>query len=156
MNDPVLAHLHPSPGRRIFAAGVLGLLGVLLVWMAVSTPANVGLRAFLALAGLGALYVMQWLWRATSTGVELTRAELREIGGPVIVRVDQLSGVERGPFAFKPSNGFLLRLHEKQPRAWVPGLWWRLGRSVGIGGVTSGHEGKAMAEAIQMLITRSE
>jgi len=152
MTDPVLARLHPSPGRRVFAAGVLGVLGILLVWMAISTPASFGLRAFLGLAGLGALYVTQWLWRATARGVELTKDELREMGGEVIVRVDQLRAVERGPFAFKPSNGFLLRVHEKQPRAWAPGLWWRLGRSIGIGGVTGGHEGKAMAEAIQMLI----
>lgn len=153
MTDPILAQLHPSPGRRVFAASVLGLLGILLVWMAVSTPADFGLRLFLGLAGFGALYVAQWLWRATSRGVELTAHELRETGGVVIVTVDQMRAVERGPFAFKPSNGFLLRVSEKQPRAWAPGLWWRFGRSIGIGGVTHGHEGKAMAEAIQMLIS---
>jgi hypothetical protein len=46
----------------------------------------------------------------------------------------------------------MLRLSDKAPRAWYPGLWWRMGRRVGIGGVTSAAQTKAMAEIIAAMI----
>ncbi|HAR51528.1 MAG TPA: hypothetical protein DCS45_06565, partial [Roseovarius nubinhibens] len=49
---------------------------------------------------------------------------------------------------FKPSNGFIVILKEAQKPRWEPGMWWRLGRRVGIGGVTGAAEAKAMAEVI--------
>jgi hypothetical protein len=71
----------------------------------------------------------------------------------MIVPIDQIRSVERGVFAFKPSNGFTIRLKSKAPAAWQPGLWWRAGRSVGVGGVTSSTPAKFMAEQIHDLIT---
>ena len=156
MSDQVLASMQPSQMRRVFAAAALGGLGVMLIWLAVSTPAALGLQVVLALVGAGALVVMQWLWRATDTTVELTSTELLEGSGRVIAPVSAIKGVERGPFAFKPSNGFLVHLNTAQPRHWSPGLWWRMGKSIGVGGVTSGHEGKAMAEAITMLVVQRD
>jgi hypothetical protein len=35
---------------------------------------------------------------------------------------------------------------------WVPGLWWRIGRSVGVGGMTGAAETKMMAEMIEAMI----
>jgi hypothetical protein len=66
--------------------------------------------------------------------------------------MDGIRSVERGAFAFKPSHGFTLVMKEKQPRAWAPGLWWRLGRRVGVGGVTSAGQTKFMAEQIALRI----
>ena len=62
--------------------------------------------------------------------------------------------MDRGAFAFKPSNGFMLKLSRKGPFAWEPGIWWRIGRRVGVGGVTPGTPAKVMAEMIQERITR--
>ena len=154
MTDDVIARLRPSGGRRIFATMTLGMLGLLLMWFAVTTPADALWRAVLFLFGAAAGYFCWRLWTATEQWIELTAEGLREASGALIVGLDQIEGVERGTFAFKPSNGFLLRLKTAQPRAWAPGLWWRMGKSVGIGGVTSGHEGKFMAEAIQTLLAQ--
>lgn len=152
MNETVLATLNPSPGRRYFAVGALGLLGVMVLWLAATAPAHILSRLFLVLVAFGALALMRKQWRATTKSVELTATEIREASGAHIAYIADITGVERGPFAFKPSGGFLLRQKTPQPRAWAPGLWWRLGRSVGVGGVTVAHEGKAMAEQIQGLI----
>jgi hypothetical protein len=62
--------------------------------------------------------------------------------------------VERGAFAFKPSNGFLVRLDKPLGRGWAPGLWWRLGRLLGVGGVTSASQSKAMAEILSLELAR--
>jgi hypothetical protein len=56
--------------------------------------------------------------------------------------------VDRGTFAFKPSNGFLLRTETRQPRLWQPGLYWRTGRRIGVGGITRAAESKALADLI--------
>ena len=75
---------------------------------------------------------------------------LRDGNGRLLCRMDQIAGVDRGAFAFKPSNGFLVKLKEPMPRVWQPGLWWRLGRRIGVGGVTPAGQGKFMADMIAL------
>ena len=94
--------------------------------------------------------------RATSVTLELTRQELRDTTGAVLARMDEVEALDRGMFAFKPSNGFLMRLNITKPRAWRPGLWWSLGSRVGVGGMTPAHEAKFMAEVIASLLAERE
>jgi len=91
--------------------------------------------------------------RDTAVHLELTEDELRDSRGRLLARIADIKGIERGTFAFKPSSGFLLRLNAPADRAWAPGLWWRFGRSVGVGGVTGSREGKYMAETIAALLS---
>ena len=40
--------------------------------------------------------------------------------------------------------------------AWAPGMWWRVGRRVGVGGLTGGAESRAVADALAaMLVERA-
>ena len=89
-------------------------------------------------------------------GIVLTESELRSTEGDRIARVDEIEALDRGVLAFKPSNGFMVRTRTAQPRAWRPGLWWRVGRRVGIGGVTPGGQTKAMAEILAALMAERE
>ena len=92
--------------------------------------------------------------RATSNAIELTATILRDSDGTVIARIEDIEHIDRGVFAFKPSNGFLLRTKAGTggTREWRPGLWWRMGRRIGIGGMTPGRQTKYMAEAIATII----
>ena len=45
----------------------------------------------------------------------------------------------------------MLKTRTPGPRVWRPGIWWRIGRRVGIGGVMPGHQTKAMAEILAAL-----
>ena len=149
----VLATLTPRPARRWVAVIIQGALGVLLIWLGVVMPEGpVVLR--LLLAGLGALALVGAvrMYHATADRIELTRETLSDSQGRVLAQIADITGIDRGAFAFKPSNGFLLHLSTRAPRAWIPGLWWRVGRFVGVGGVTSANEAKAMAEIIAMLV----
>lgn len=152
MSD-VIATLHPSPVRR--AVGVAGLLafGAAFVWIALAEPpASLTGRLGALIAGIAALVLADRMRRATSVRLELTAEELREAGGRTLARVDQIRAVERGAFALKPAAGFRIHLRAAGEAAWAPGLWWRLGRSVGVGGVTGKTEARIMAEAISSLI----
>lgn len=155
--DParVVARLYPSVPRRAFAAMVLGALGGILVWIALAhPPEGLGWRLFLLGFGGLTLWGTLRMWQATALGLELTGEELRDSAGRRLARLDEIRSVSRGVFAFKPSNGFLITLHAPGPVAWAPGLWWRLGRRLGVGGVTGRDEARFMAEMLDSLLTR--
>lgn len=155
--DParVVARLYPSVPRRILAALMLGGLGGLLVWIAMAHPPQAfGWRLFLLGFGAATLWATVRMWQATALGLELTGEELRDSAGQRLAHLSQVRAVSRGVFAFKPSNGFLLTLDAPGPAAWAPGLWWRLGRRIGVGGVTSRNEGRFMAEVLEEMLAR--
>lgn len=156
--NEVLATVTVSATRRWLALSMLGGLGVLLIYFAFATPpANFALQAFVIVLGGLSLALMMKMHAGTSGQIDLTRAGLRDSDGTLIAPIEAIQAVERGAFAFKPSNGFLVRLdlnatEEDLPRVWRPGLWWRLGRRIGVGGVTPGNQTKIMAELLQALI----
>ncbi len=131
----------------------MACLGGLLIWVAaVPQPALVWQIAFLA-GGLWAFLVAYRMYRATDDTIVLTRDELSSGSGELIAKVENVKAVERGAFAFKPSNGFLVRLKEADGApAWRPGLWWRRGTFIGIGGVVPGGQSRAMAEVLTALL----
>ncbi|MBL3569240.1 hypothetical protein DSD19_19835 [Rhodovulum sp. BSW8] len=148
-----LATLRVSAVRRVIGLGVLlALAGLLLQIALVHPPAGIGYRAFLLAMGAGALALAEAMRRATARRLVLTREGLFDDRGRELARIERISGLDRGMLAFKPSNGFSLSLTEALPRAWAPGVWWRFGRRVGVGGVTSAGEAKAMAEILTALL----
>jgi len=150
--DQVLATIAASPGRRILGIGSLWILSLMVIYVAIVQPPVLGWQVFLFALGGGSIWIAEMMRRATAVTLELTRNELRDSMGVVLARMDEVAGLDRGMFAFKPSNGFLLRLNTKKPRAWRPGLWWSLGARIGVGGMTPAHQAKFMAEIIANLL----
>jgi hypothetical protein len=152
-----MARIYPRPARRWFGMISLSLLGVILIWIGAMHPPELFVwQAFLLLLGAVILWGAVNAYVATSAGLELTRDELRESGGRVLARMEDVRSVTSGALAFKPSNGFMVRLKRSDRMAWAPGLWWRLGRFVGVGGMTSGAEAKYMAEVMQVILTERD
>jgi hypothetical protein len=150
--DGVYAVVAASPMRRVGACAVLYLLGALVIYIAVLPPLKMFFTPFLMGLGGAILWVGERLRRATRAQIILTEDALRDSDGYLIAELSQVIAVDRGAFAMKPSNGFTLKLTQKQPHIWAPGLWWRLGRRVGVGGVTSAGQSKFMAEQIALRI----
>lgn len=154
MDEEILAVIQASGPRRGFGVAVLVILGVLVIYIAMAQPPASPLwQVFLLAFGVVVLWLAQRMWQATKTTIVLTEKELRGSDGVLIAEVDKIEAIDRGVLAFKPSNGFMLRLRDKAPRSWQPGLWWRMGRRVGVGGVTSAAQTKGMAEMIAALIS---
>ncbi|MEP2031527.1 MAG: hypothetical protein ABJI96_22760 [Paracoccaceae bacterium] len=154
MENEVLATVEASAGRRWIGIGALGLLGVLLVYVTFTQPATLVWQAFLLSAGVLALWMADKMRRSTIWVIELTATELRDSRGAVLARVEDMEAVDRGVFAFKPSNGFLISLKSPGKRAWLPGLWWRIGRRIGVGGLTPGAQTRVMSERLATLLTQ--
>jgi len=156
-DDTVLAVVRASTMRRGLGVTMLAALGLLLIYTGIMRPpAHFGWQAFLVVMGIIALWGAERMRRATQAAVELTDAGLRTSDGEEIVAMENIASVDRGAFAFKPSNGFILRLKGRAPVRWQPGLWWRMGPRVGIGGVTPGAQGKVMADIIAAKLAERE
>lgn len=150
--DGVLAEVSASSGRRLIACTVLYGLGALVLYVTFVAPPQLVLMAFMVALGGGALTLGEKMRRSATIKIIMTEDAIRTNTGLVLAPMDQIVSVDRGAFAFKPSNGFTLKLDAKQPRSWAPGLWWRLGRYVGVGGVVSAGQSKFMAEQISLRI----
>ncbi|WP_300031766.1 hypothetical protein [uncultured Roseobacter sp.] len=148
----ILATVAASTGRRVLGIGMLAFLAVMVIYVALASPPTLGWQIFLLALGTGSLMIADAMRRSTSYVLELTKTELRESGGTVIARTADMTGIDRGAFAFKPSNGFLIHTTASGSRHWRPGLWWRMGRRVGVGGMTPKNQTKMMAEIIAMMI----
>lgn len=153
--DEVIAEITPQPMRRGLATGMLGLLGFILLSVAMRTPPqSLAFLAMLIVMGAGALWLAWRLWQASGVTIELTHTQLREVGGRVLCDLDNVAKVERGVFAFKPAAGFLIYLREPMGRVYAPGLWWRAGKLLAVGGVTSRSEGKSTADLMNVLLVQ--
>ena len=152
----VVAVVQASSIRRIFAFGVLGALGGLILYTTLTfPPAPIWMVVMLVFGG-AVIYLTDKMRRATLDVITLTTTDVRCSSGVILARLDEIESVDRGAFAFKPSNGFILRLNTKKPRGWAPGLWWQFGNRIGVGGVTSAGQSKFMAEQIALRLVQVE
>lgn len=156
--DPTatLVEVKSSVMRRLSGFAVLFTLGALLLYIAFfKPPEDFGWQAFLILFSLGIIYLGEQMRKATLKSVLLTSEGLFSSDGTKIVGVENVKSIDRGVFAFKPSNGFTVLMHEKQPRVWQPGLWWRYGKRIGVGGVVQASQTKSMAEILAVLVQQN-
>jgi uncharacterized protein (DUF58 family) len=123
MSDPVIATLAASPPRRWTGTVMLSFLGGLLIYLALSVPFSAP-QVILILCGLFVLFAASRLLAATAQVIELTQTELRVKDGVVLAKLADITKVERGAFAFKPSNGFLVSTKESAPY-WCGRCYWR-------------------------------
>lgn len=155
--DEILAELYPSLPRRLLGTGCLVALGVLCGMLGAAAVHTSPVTA-LAYVGLtvAAGFMAYRLWTSTETYIELTRTVLRDSTGRTMARVKDIRTVERGAFAFKPSHGFVVMLETPAPRVVVPGVWWRFGRRIGVGGTAPPGQARFMAEVLSELVRRGD
>ncbi len=152
MQEEVLATVAASAARRWTGVGMLATVGTLVIYVALASPPQFGWQVFLLVIGAAAFWLAHRMWYATRDRIELTPSQLRTGSGQVICNVEDVEAVDRGVFAFKPSNGFLLKTQAPSSNRWAPGLWWRVGRRVGIGGMTAAAETKFMSEMLSAML----
>lgn len=153
--EPAVLVLRTSPIKRYISAGILyalaGLLGLVLF---LHPPEELVWLLFLAGMVAATIWLAVRTQAATADWLELRADGLYVNGQTCLCRLDEIASVSRGAFAFKPSNGFLLRLKSSGTRHWAPGLFWRLGPFLGVGGTTSKAQADVMSEAIALAVER--
>ncbi|OUS06960.1 hypothetical protein A9Q96_08300 [Rhodobacterales bacterium 52_120_T64] len=153
----ILVKLEVAQGRRLFGVLAIVGLGLTLLYIAAVFPPT-KILSLLSLIAVGGLFIWAGtrLYRSTFDTVLLTREAITTQSGRVLCRLDDIATVDRGFFAFKPSNGFLILLKKRGGRSWAPGIWWQLGKHLGIGGVTSPRQSKEMVSIIQILLAEKK
>ena len=152
--DGVYARISASPVRRIFAVATLIMLGAILVYVSFSSQTGFVGRMIVLALGIVSLIYADMLRRATLSEIILTEDGVFDSTGRTLARFEDIVSIERGAFALKPSHGFSLVLRTSAARVWAPGMWWRLGKRVGVGGVTPAGASKFMAEQIAFRIAK--
>ncbi|MCY4260316.1 MAG: hypothetical protein OXC91_08655 [Rhodobacteraceae bacterium] len=148
--------VQPSPPRRWLAIGFLVLCGCLLGFTGLASLPTGGVYAVIqCLAALSAIWAAWCVHRATAHCIEFVGDELRCTDGTLIASIDDIQRVDISLFAFKPSNGMVLVLGKSMSTRWQPGLWWRVGRHVGIGGCTPKAQARQLAEEIEVRLLDS-
>lgn len=150
--DEVLAVLEASAIRRWVGLVTIVATSVLLFWMSLSADTGLLARSAAMVPGTLVLWAAYRFYLATSQRIDLTEAGLFESGGTCIARLQDIVSVERGALAFKPSNGFLVRTESSGAQTWRPGMWWRFGTKIGVGGVTPVSQARFMADKLSELI----
>ena len=110
--------------------------------MAVTKSPAFGWQIFLIGLGITALMIADAMRRSTACVLELTTTMLREKDGRIIARIDEITDV--------------LTTSTRNSRAWRPGVWWRMGRKIGIGGMLPGRQTKFMSEIIAVRLAERE
>ena len=152
MSDSVIAKLEASPVRRSLALLVMLLLGFLLVYLAITTDASFFHKVFLVIVAAAVLWMARAMQRGTKGHIELRETGLFFENGQCLTLINEITRIDRGVFAFKPSNGFVVSLNQKTQGAWVPGLYWKFSTKIGIGGITTPSDAKFMADTSAVLI----
>lgn len=150
-DEVVLIELGPSAPRLWLAVICTAGLAALLLWIVFAGRPAMGYQVFFLAAAVAFLWLADRLRRTGGDGLVLTNKTLKTKSGRVLSPVDNVRSVERGAFAFKPPNGFLVRLKEPKGQGWTPGLWWQRSRVIGVGGVVSAGQARAMAETLTAL-----
>lgn len=151
----ILLEISPSPMRRWMALICLAGLAGLLMMLAIGDVPDLW-RLFFVLLGTGVLWSGNKLRLSTLDGLVLTRDALMTASGRRLAAIDNVETVERGVFAFKPSNGFLIRLKASDGSGWSPGLWWKTGRRIGVGGTLSGGQSRSLADLMAVLLVERD
>ncbi len=154
--EEVLAEVSASMGRRFLGIVSLAFLAFLLIYIALFEAPAFGWRIFLLVFGAGMIWVLVRLHQATSQTLLLTSTEIRDNDGVTLAQIKDIRSLDRSMFAFKPSNGFLITLKTPGSRIWRPGMWWRFGRRVGVGGMTPGSQTKFMAEMVSAMLAERD
>lgn len=156
-DDEILATIAASPPRRWLGLVCHYILGFMSIYIALAASPGFAWQMFLLVLGGGVLWQSEKMRSGSALVIELTRSGLRDSAGAHIASVDEIAQVESGLFSFKPPNGFLIRTKTPTgPRAWRPGLWWRTGRRIGIGGVTSASQTKNVVQILAVLMAERD
>lgn len=150
--DGIYARVQASPGRAVLAYSVLFALGAIVIYVAIVHPPALGWLVFMLAFGVLMLWIAEKQRRAAKLEILLKDDEIVDSQGRVLARIADITSVSRGALALKPSNGFTIVTRHSGPRTYIPGLWWRFGKRIGVGGITGAGQTKFMAEQIALRI----
>ena len=148
-NHSDLTYELPSHRIKILGTIIFGLL-LFLIYTVSSLDNEITLLDFLLipLIILLALWFKSFLNRYSKMGFLINQEGLFNLDKSLICRIDEIDQIDTSPYTFKSANGFIVILKTKNSFKTVPGLYWRLGKRISIGGLIAKNESKFVSSTL--------
>lgn len=151
MSDVILK-IQPTYSRRLFGMAILSIAAFVMFSFAfVETSQSALLKLILFLMGYAFLWQVVTTILMKNAALILSRDGLFDEQGRLVCALSNIAEIDKGVFSFKPSNGFLIRLHHSNGINWTPGLYWCVGKRIGIGGALNPSQTKELADKLLLL-----
>ena len=102
-----------------------------------------------------AFWFKRFLSQYSNVGFLINKMGLYDLHENLICRISDIQRVDSSPYTFKSANGFIIILKEKTSFQLVPGLYWRLGRRISVGGLISKNESKLLSTAVANFLEKN-
>ena len=147
-----LITLKMSKLKRLSGALLIFVLGTTLLFSVYkkSNPGYTVYESLFLLVGLILIFVSWRIGRARLTGIKLTKSGIYDLNDVKLCAILDINYIDRRTFAIKPANGFIIHLKNSAKSFWIPGLCWRIGKRLAIGGMLSKQECKAFANLLEI------
>ena len=139
------------PGHRIKILGltIFALLAFLIVSLS-RLEKNISVLDMLLIpiiVVLG-LWLKRFLNRYSKIGFLINELGMFNLDESLIFKMDEIERIDVSPYTFKSANGFIILLKTKSSFKFIPGLYWRLGNRISIGGLVSKNESKFLSTTL--------
>ncbi len=105
---------------------------------------------------LQVVWLRKFLNHYSKIGFLINKVGLFDLNENIICKIDDIKRIDASPYTFKSANGFLILLDTKSSFKSIPGLYWRYGHRISIGGLVSKHESKYLAGILSDLVTNKK
>ena len=149
LNGDQIQYKLPSHRIKILGSVIFGLL-LFLSYTVSNIEEEITFLDFLlipTIVFLG-LWFIRFLKRYSKIGFLINQSGLFNIDGSVICEIDDIERIDVSPYTFKSANGFIVILKTKSSFKSIPGLYWRLGKRLSIGGLVSKNESKFLSQTL--------
>ncbi len=147
------AIITPPQAKRVVATSLLAIGGMGLVYYGTLNYWGRVEVLFVYVLAMLTLFGCFKFYQNTREELLLYEDRVASSSGELLFEVSNVKSIDNSLLSFKPSNGALIYLKSPMPMKVHYGLWWRVGKKVGIGGCTNRAEVNVMVDIIRQKLT---
>ena len=149
VNDDQIKYQLPDHRLKILGSVIFGLL-LFLCYTISKIEEEITLLDFLLIPTIVflAFWFRSFLKRYSKVGFLINQSGLFNLDGSIICEIGDIERIDVSPYTFKSANGFIVILKTKSSFKSIPGLYWRLGNRLSIGGLVSKNESKFLSQTL--------
>ena len=156
-NDDQIKYKLPDHRIKILGSVIFGLL-LFLCYTISKIEEEVTSLEFLLIPTIVflAIWFRSFLQRYSKVGFLINQSGLFNLDGSIVCEIGDIERIDVSPYTFKSANGFIVILKTKSSFKSIPGLYWRLGKRLSIGGLVSKNESKFLSHTLSGFLEKIE
>ena len=157
MNETIPDVQYELPRHRMKILGTIIIgLTIFLVYQLSTLNSEISFLDFLLIPIIIFLLFLfkAFLARYSNVGFLINEIGLFNLDKSLICKIEDIEKVDVSPYTFKAANGFIVLLKTKNSFKAIPGLYWRLGKRISIGGLISKSESKFLSGTLLEILNK--